>query len=534
MKLFFKTLGLFAFALLFFLLPKSYALASAPVFSQTVYNPTAPTSSAPGVPFQLNQGLTSSAWSSSPANPYVWTAGNTNSVTLLLYNLTTTSTTSTIETLQINGSGGGGDFCSSTNSVSSTSSPQGVWFPFTFDFSGCTVGTAGDDLTEFIGGLVIPSPLPGGYVDPFRFASMYGPSLSYIMPYMIVNSDLGFVTPTTGSQITVNTDQPFSAYCPQNGDQIAIVGIVNGNFVPPTSYPYTCLNGSVMGTFPISSGMTGIEIIDQRTSETASVSITPIEGTTNNQFASTTIPQIAFQNPPFSPGFSSPDFTNWWVCVFLPSNGTTSAFSYSVFYGASSTTLTQSDSLLAQFGQVPQTIGSQFYGCPELAKTSSTTPGSYVAYTALYDQNNATIATSSLLSFTITSGTPLLVPNNNLGQSNSLVSCNATTYQLFGWDFGQAMCNVLAYLFVPQTSDFTQFQTLLTTVTSAPPLGYFTNINSSLNTNLSEQSTTTLMTQGVSSLGVVFTPIRTGFQVLLLLLLGLALYFSIAKFNWHS
>jgi len=155
----------------------------------------------------------------------------------------------------------------------------------------------------------------------------------------------------------------------------------------------------------------------------------------------------------FYPSFENavtPDFTNWQALIAAPSSTTPHIL---VAYGLASTTdwaINQGhDSYYFTeplgFDYPPDfSVGQTFL------KSHNLEPGDYKAQ--LYLNDNATgsnLASSSVITFTITTGTPVYVPSIPDAPVFTKFICNPTDFSIFSVDFGQGMCILIRNLFIP-------------------------------------------------------------------------------------
>ena len=232
---------------------------------------------------------------------------------------------------------------------------------------------------------------------------------------------------------------------------------------------------------------------------------------TPNGFGASSAYPIIFANPPFSNGFTSPDFSNWSECVYIDKtalvqngyipNYQSSADGYFIVTGIGTGTSTPTmfddtrnmwSSTTPYYMPTTQPITSE---CPITTKTASLSAGNYNAIAGLYFHDNATgsfgdyfIASSTPLNFTIVSGTPVQYPNQ---APVSIATCPATGITFFGNDLGQAGCELMQYLFVPPQSILNQALNFQAILTQHAPFSYFYDLQSSF-TNITQSSTSVI------------------------------------------
>jgi hypothetical protein len=188
---------------------------------------------------------------------------------------------------------------------------------------------------------------------------------------------------------------------------------------------------------------------------------------------------VNFQAPSYYDGMITTDFQNWTVCANVPNqNG-----DITVTYGTSSP-IGNLDSLAGNLGLT--TIPIKNGDCFIINKTASTTPGSYQAQATVWDSNNVSIASSTILNFTITGGNSTSYPN----QQPALIpiaGCSATNFKIsfftgYEIDFGNGLCNVARFLFVPSQNVINQFTGTAGFLPTTPPFSYLYSLSSQIGT----------------------------------------------------
>lgn len=222
---------------------------------------------------------------------------------------------------------------------------------------------------------------------------------------------------------------------------------------------------------------------------------------------------LSFESPPFSPGFTSPDFFNWWLNLDIPSNhdpGMTGYY-FDVTYGTSSPTGVATDSLLSTIGILPLGSSEGVSTSPLLQKSASSTPGTYEAQATLYDQTGDEEAQSAVLHYTISGDGSIrvTVPNNNTTAGTGAGSCSATNFVLLDVDFGKGICDVANFLFVPSQSQLNSVTNLETDMQNRMPMSYIYEIQSDF---ASISPTAASMTPLTLTIGATGTPINFSFD----------------------
>jgi len=257
---------------------------------------------------------------------------------------------------------------------------------------------------------------------------------------------------------------------------------------------------------------------------------------------------IVWQEPPFTQNLQTPDFTNWWNCVYQDTGGSGSTRFYflAVAYGTSTlstyqdvTTFTNGTS--TEVGYLP--INSlPLHECPITTKTNALSPGNYQAQAGLYLYSSFThtttfVASSTILSFTVTSGAPVSVPGQEVTQdiacSFVISDTGINTIDNVVNGVVNGTCKVLTWLIVPKQSDFTQFSSTWDGIKNKPPFGWFTVTSNSLGAF----STSTPATSTPASLNIIsnFTrPVDYGLAFLVFLSFGFFIFHRFRKFNFHQ
>ena len=161
--------------------------------------------------------------------------------------------------------------------------------------------------------------------------------------------------------------------------------------------------------------------------------------------------------------------------------------------------------------------------------------GNYQAQANLYN-NNYIVATSSLITFTIT-GQPQLstlyeLPTTTWATSTLpfQITCDPDS----SW-YSYSICKVLVYLFVPNSNTLNKFNGLAAGISSKVPIGYFTEIREALE---EFSSTTPIFTLDIDETEPVYTevfePIKTGLAWILWFAFAFWIFHRFRYFNLTS
>lgn len=212
-----------------------------------------------------------------------------------------------------------------------------------------------------------------------------------------------------------------------------------------------------------------------------------------NNFA----PEITFQNPPFQEGFESLDFQLWQTCVSLSTGNSGGGAGYYKVIGYGTST---PDSFFddTRYDYSPPSTTPFYYPiysipfnqCTSNTKANLLPPGDYVAEVGLYRHmplsGDSFVATSSLLSFTITAGPVQSLPGEappvaiTCQYTPSNTGINTIDDVVNGTING--FCSVLTYLLIPSDTYLNNFSNLWTAIDNKPPFGYFSSITGNGNT----------------------------------------------------
>lgn len=362
---------------------------------------------------------------------------------------------------------------------------------------------------------------------------------SYILRIAINNG--GFTTfaitsPAEFSTLRQNSDRTLSGTCLTDGHTITIreqthiytqSGICSGNAfsisVPIGSAEQYCFRA--------------LDI--EADTETGSVCYfaNVVGESTDSSITWAQPPFIVASTSPLSFSFLGTDFSVWQLALTLQPRSTITGYYYKVLIGTS--TMDTEDSLKTQVGVIPLSQeefnnGFVYYSVP-LNKNTVSAPGNYIAKAFLFDENDATISSSSLLSLTIVAGATTTYPSNFIKGKEQ--ECPATDFALHLYappidiDFGRGFCKAYNFLFVPKEEDFTQFSLLWESIKTKPPFGYFTMQA----TELSELSTTTPATVllDLSAFGSFKTAFDGAIALIIVTSFGLFLWRRFRTFDFH-
>lgn len=176
------------------------------------------------------------------------------------------------------------------------------------------------------------------------------------------------------------------------------------------------------------------------------------------------------------------DFRSWQFKISAPANVPYLGWGVN-YYNASSTNLIYEDSYnLPNFSGNASALTNTVF---PLVKKTNLPPGTYFATGYLDNFSSSTsaatiLATTSQISFTIGTGTPILSPGTS-GQPNGGLppnysptgSCTPTSFSIGGADIGQGICDIFAFLFVPSQDTLTQFGSLQNVMSTHAPFSYF-------------------------------------------------------------
>lgn len=214
---------------------------------------------------------------------------------------------------------------------------------------------------------------------------------------------------------------------------------------------------------------------------------------------------LSFSAQHFAQNMEVSDFSNWTLTGIFPSGlSYPMSVKYEVNFGTSTPTLWSNE---PPVWTVPQSIpeaGEYIFVIP---KTPTSTPGTYTAQGALRLYDDSLLAQTSILNYTISSGTITSYPPSiNLEADLDIEQCPDTSFQLTGVDFGKGFCNLFRFLFMPSKFTTTQWTNLITDMQSKFPFAYFYDVSTAVNSASNPNGTSTpsiTFTQGTN------TPVHT-------------------------
>lgn len=254
--------------------------------------------------------------------------------------------------------------------------------------------------------------------------------------------------------------------------------------------------------------------------------------------------KIVFQDPPLTQNFTSADFNNWQNCVYMDTGGSSSSGSVGYYVAISYGTSTLNTFFdRTKFGNSTSTLADGLIPiyhlpvneCVVTNKLNSLPPGDYQAQAGLYEQftltgNTTFVASSSILNFTIASGTPV----GFVGQSQIETQvCQPTDFSIFSVDFGYGICKVATYLFYPSQETFTRYTDLWGVIKNKPPFGYFIVSQTELN-NLSTSTPASVSLPNLDAFGALKTAIDAGFALLVSASFLMYLFHRFKKMDFHQ
>jgi len=213
-------------------------------------------------------------------------------------------------------------------------------------------------------------------------------------------------------------------------------------------------------------------------------------------------------------GTTTPDFSTWILDYNLPSASDTALVS--VFYNASGALPFWDWSLGQPAGEHLGFLLTKKFALLPADATSSV---SITATATLYDETLGYTAASSTITFT---ASPSVV---------SAALCNLSDGTLIG-SIKQAICEALAFVFMPSQSSINTFLGLGNIVANKPPFGYFNSIKTSI-AGLNNASTTAFIdASGTAAMAPIFGPVRTTFTGLIWFLFAWWLIHRIRKIEF--
>lgn len=197
--------------------------------------------------------------------------------------------------------------------------------------------------------------------------------------------------------------------------------------------------------------------------------------------------QITFDPHNFTDNMITPDF-QFWNMVINPSS--TSRYDVRIKWGTSTPT-TYTNSFTDQYDNFYMVEGTEYH--TPVAKTPTSTPGTYIAEGYLYNWNGSTytqVATTSLFHFTISSGSIVREPPSV--EIAEIVNCQPTSFELLSVDFGQGMCQLFRFLFVPSSLSLDRWTALKEDAVTKQPISGFYQFQSAVTSGASSTASSTL------------------------------------------
>lgn len=340
---------------------------------------------------------------------------------------------------------------------------------------------------------------------------------------------IAFSDPAPNSVYKSEDTIVFSGFCPVSGDNQVAITYDATNIGHATLDGSPNSHGDVTGTYDpdyVTSAIFNIPCTDnQWTAELPAllgvynpvIVMEKADSTFAEMFITTTLygtspSQVNF-SVPFIDNITTPDFSDWYVEANIFGNSNATSVKVQILYGTTTAPNLYLDN--SEWFALQNTTTSLHLNF-EVVKSNDLSQGSYVAEAALVDNNLYTIATSSLLHFTIASGTKVsngangYTPSQWNAQNNAvegtapLVNCSDENVVVRG------MCNVFVTLFIPSQDDFSQFGGLWDKVKRKPPFGYFQmSVDSLTSVNASSTMATSTPSAllGFSFLSLFLTPV---------------------------
>jgi hypothetical protein len=230
----------------------------------------------------------------------------------------------------------------------------------------------------------------------------------------------------------------------------------------------------------------------------------------------------------FTNGSSTPDFRTWTLNITAPSrtvdtwqvkykNASSTDWQYqdNVILGHLNYLIEGEDAFVCGLSICFGALNNQYVA---MLKTINLPSGNnYQAQAFLYNttlgHNLMTLATSTILNFTIATGTPILTPATQ-GQVNGGLPagdmwdsswCPDTSFSALGADFGKGICNVFAFLFVPNQSYLNSWLGSTGLLNNTPPFSYYYKLTNEIE-NMQVSSTSTLPTLNIDIQASTGTP----------------------------
>lgn len=177
---------------------------------------------------------------------------------------------------------------------------------------------------------------------------------------------------------------------------------------------------------------------------------------------------VSFKNPPFVPFMRTVDFTTWQVCYTLVPTDLPQHFFFRIDYGLT---------LLTEFSDPSDELtrpGESASACTDIGKSHNLEAGEWRARVSLFDINGVTTPIqSSVLIFDVTGGQQLTLPVNQIiSQENLPTTCGTTNLKIAGVDFGQGLCQLFSFLFIPTQTFSSTYADVLVLLETKVPFSY--------------------------------------------------------------
>lgn len=207
---------------------------------------------------------------------------------------------------------------------------------------------------------------------------------------------------------------------------------------------------------------------------------------------------VSFKNPPFVPFMRTVDFTTWQVCYSLVPTDLPQHFFFRIDYGLTT---------VGEFSDPSDELtrpGTSAAACTDIGKSHDLEPGAWGARVGLYDINGVTLPIqSSILLFDVTGGTQQTLPINQIIPTEELpTTCGTTNLKIAGVDFGQGICQLFTFLFIP-TNGFGERMALTAVVfqSKAPFSFFYDMVNLIQSQSTTDAGNTPTLTFSVPGLG---------------------------------
>jgi hypothetical protein len=200
----------------------------------------------------------------------------------------------------------------------------------------------------------------------------------------------------------------------------------------------------------------------------------------HNELPETIESTIVFQSP--VDGQTTPDFTNYWVCITIPTDEQT-GYNVEVFLADNSnfSAYTSSDNTADSIGLIPIYAGETVDECIMVTKSLDLTAGTQYRFQAnLLDPEDNVIATTDEILVNIATGTKVNVASDSAPNitKDKYLRCLSTGG--ISGDVASAFCKIGVLLFVPDESSLDNFKTIQTSFATHAPFSYFYQLKTAL------------------------------------------------------